>query len=31
MRKVLLKLRHHELYVKASKCEIAYKSIEFLG
>ena len=31
LRKVLQKLRDHQLYVKASKCEIAYKSIEFLG
>ena len=31
LRKVLQKLRDHQLYAKASKCEIAYKSIEFLG
>ena len=30
-RKVLQKLREHQLFVKASKCKIAYKSIEFLG
>ena len=31
VRKVLQKLRDRQLYTKASKCEIAYKSIEFLG
>ena len=31
LKKVLQKLRDHQLYAKASKCEIAYKSIEFLG
>ena len=31
LRKVLQKLRDHQLYTKASKWEIAYKSIEFLG
>ena len=31
LRKVLQKLREHQLFVKASKCEIAYESIEFLG
>ena len=31
LRKVLQKLRDHQLYVKVSKYEIAYKSIEFLG
>ena len=30
-RKVLQKLREHQLFAKASKCEIAYESIEFLG
>ena len=29
--KVLQKLRYHQLHAKASKCEIAYKSIQFLG
>ena len=29
--KVLQKLREHQLFAKASKCEIAYESIEFLG
>ena len=28
---VLQRLRDHKLYAKASKCEIAYKTIEFLG
>ena len=31
LRKVLQKLREHQLYAKASKCEIGYRSIEFLG
>ena len=31
IRKVLHKLQDHQLYAKASKWEIAYKSIEFLG
>ena len=31
LKKILQKLQDHELYLKASKCEIAYKSIEFLG
>ena len=31
LRKVLQKLREHQLFAKASKCEIAYESIEFLG
>ena len=31
LRKVLRKLQEHQLYAKASKCELAYKSIEFLG
>ena len=31
LRKVLQKLRDHQLFAKASKCEIAYESIEFLG
>ena len=31
LRKVLQKLREHQLFVKALKCEIAYESIEFLG
>ena len=31
LRKVLQKLREHQLFAKASKCEIAYDSIEFLG
>ena len=30
LRKVLQKLREHQLFAKASKCEIAYESIEFL-
>ena len=29
LRRVLQKLREHQLYYKASKCEIAYTSIEF--
>ena len=29
--KVLQKLRDHQFFVKASKCKIAYESIEFLG
>ena len=31
LRKVLQKLQDHQLYAKVSKCEIAYKSIKFLG
>ena len=31
LRKVLQKLRDYQLFAKASKCEIAYESIEFLG
>ena len=31
LQKVLHKLRDHQLFAKASKCEIAYKSIEFRG
>ena len=31
LRKVLGKLREHQLFVKASKCEILKTSIEFLG
>ena len=31
LQKVLQKLREHQLFVKASKCKIAYESIEFLG
>ena len=31
LRKVLQKLRDHQLFAKASKCEIAYESIKFLG
>ena len=31
LQKVLQKLQDHQLFAKASKCEIAYKSIEFLG
>ena len=31
LRKVLQKLRDHQLHTKTSKCEIAYKSIECLG
>ena len=31
IRKVLGKLRHHQLYTKASKCGIMKKSVEFLG
>ena len=31
LKKVIQKLRDHHLFAKASKCEIAYKSIEFLG
>ena len=31
LKKVLQRLRDHKLYAKASKCEIAYKTIEFLG
>ena len=31
LRNVLQKLRDHQIYVKVSKWEIAYKSIEFLG
>ena len=28
---VLQKLQDHQLFAKASKCEIGYESIEFLG
>ena len=31
LRKVLQKLQDHLLFAKASKCDIAYESIEFLG
>ena len=31
LRKVLGKLREHQLFVKASKCEILKTSVEFLG
>ena len=31
LRKVLDKLREHQLFVKASKCEILKTSVEFLG
>ena len=31
LKKVLQKLQDHQLYTKASKCEIACRSIEFLG
>ena len=31
LKNVLQKLRDHQLYAKASQCEILYKSIEFLG
>ena len=31
LRKVLEKLRHHQLYAKASKCDIMKTSVEFLG
>ena len=31
LKKVLQRLRDHKLHAKASKCEIAYKTIEFLG
>ena len=31
LREVLEKLCHHQLYAKASKCDIMKKSVEFLG
>ena len=31
LRQVLQRLRENKLYAKASKCEIAYQAIEFLG
>ena len=31
LRKVLDKLREHQLFAKASKCEILKTSVEFLG
>ena len=31
LRKVLQKLQKHQLFAKASKCKIAYESIEFCG
>ena len=30
LKKVLHRLQHNKLYAKASECEIAYKTIEFL-
>ena len=31
LRQVLQRLRENKLYAKASKCEIAHQTIEFLG